>query len=424
MLLVSPSDISVEIGSDASRLRLILQDHPLARGKVIVDVRIDRVRRYASRRLNPLLMSACYLLDMRDVCSGVASTHLLYGKVHRDRQSAQAVRTPTTYFAADCNLVLWSWPEDPGMPQLPNLLDTTCTRALCGVPDETATVVRYLPEQRATLRYALVDENGSSEAFVYAKSFADDKAHALDARFRYFFERARSDDTLPLVAEPLGLCGITRSFWQRQAPGRPLASAVSPNSAARLGAEVAQALSEIHSAPLDLAGAEVRDTTHWALECRRRAKKIGRALPAVVALVDQVVDLLTAHAGCHEAATLGLIHGDFHPGQLWIAAGRVVLFDFDEFCIGDPMEDLATLLVKLDDRAECGMLAESVRDAYRVVEPRRYCARRLRWFMALQHLLLASRAFVFQVPGWERDLERRLGCARDMFGTLEGGVQT
>ena len=30
------------------------------------------------------------------------------------------------------------------------------------------------------------------------------------------------------------------------------------------------------------------------------------------------------------ARPLSLIHGDFHPDQIWIHQGRVVLFDFDE----------------------------------------------------------------------------------------------
>ena len=136
-----------------------------------------------------------------------------------------------------------------------------------------------------------------------------------------------------------------------------------------------------------------------------------------------MVTLLAAHAE-HQAEhqskrPLSLIHGDFHPEQIWLHEGRVVLFDFDEFTLGDPMEDLATFMLKL---AQAGVAAELVSawvDEYAASAPRRFDARSLRWHLAVQSLVQASRAFVFQKPGWAIELGHRLAGAEARAAALD-----
>jgi aminoglycoside phosphotransferase (APT) family kinase protein len=93
---------------------------------------------------------------------------------------------------------------------------------------------------------------------------------------------------------------------------------------------------------------------------------------------------------------------------VWLDNERVVLFDFDEFTLGDPMEDLAGFVTKLGRVATGSEFAAQLLDAYSRMAPERFCQRRLQWHLAIQHLLQASRAFVFQVNDWRLELERRL----------------
>ena len=53
-------------------------------------------------------------------------------------------------------------------------------------------------------------------------------------------------------------------------------------------------------------------------------------------------------------------------------------------------------------------LAELWLSAYARVAPQHFCRQRLRWHMAVQQLLQASRAFVFQVADWRGEVGRRL----------------
>ena len=116
-----------------------------------------------------------------------------------------------------------------------------------------------------------------------------------------------------------------------------------------------------------------------------------------------------------------LIHGDCHPDQMWIDRGRVLLFDFDEFSLGDPMEDLAEFIVKLPPTPGGRALAAALPQANAQHAPAHFHADRLNWHRALQQLLQASRAFVFQLPGWQAELERRLARAEAVALELRTG---
>ena len=94
--------------------------------------------------------------------------------------------------------------------------------------------------------------------------------------------------------------------------------------------------------------------------------------------------------------------------QIWIDDGRVVLFDFDEFTLGDPMEDLATFVLKLELAGAAPELGSALLDAYAACAPHRFDRRSLNWHLTVQSLVQTSRAFVFQAPDWASEIERRL----------------
>ncbi len=159
----------------------------------------------------------------------------------------------------------------------------------------------------------------------------------------------------------------------------------------------------------------VHDPAHWLREVPRREQKISRALPALAGRVSALADAIERAAFTLPLPVSGLIHGDFHAGQVGVqadAAQRIVFHDFDEFALGDPMEDLAAFVTRLPaDRApaEVGALVIA---AYAQEAPERFGRRRLQWHLAVQMLLQASRAFVFQIEGWRDELERRLARAQ------------
>jgi aminoglycoside phosphotransferase (APT) family kinase protein len=175
---------------------------------------------------------------------------------------------------------------------------------------------------------------------------------------------------------------------------------------------VARALARLHAARLSPgADAAPRSVDHWCGEVWRRRNKIARIDAPSGDRASRIVDAIESAAGPLAMRPLGLIHGDFHPDQVWVAEGRIVLFDFDEFSLGDPMEDLAEFIVKLEQGGAAPALAEALIRHYADAAPDRFDRRSLAWHLAVQSLLQATRAFVYQQPGWADVLDRRLAAS-------------
>ena len=419
-MLAANSNASIEACLEPEAVRTLLQQAlpDAVAGRVTIEcLRITNARRNASRRRNPNPLTLRYELDVHDTATGAVGTRRFYGKVFRDGASARAVHGTPALHLPQLDMLLWAWPADPGLPQLPYLLDLRETRRWWGEPAHEVCALRYEPEQRATLRYTRV-LRGLAPEHLFVKTFHDRRGEAIHRRFAHFWDRARHDARAPQVARPLGYCAETRAFWQARAVGTPLLQALASSPAPSLPRRLAQAIAAVHAAPRSLAGPVPRDTTHWLTEVRRRRRKIARAAPELADRAARVADAIERTAGQLPMNPLTLIHGDCHPDQMWLEGERIVLFDFDEFTLGDPMEDLAAFVLKLKPAAMAPELGSAVVEQYAACAPGRFDRRRLDWQLAVQSLLQASRAFVFQQPGWADELERRLACSEALAAKL------
>jgi Ser/Thr protein kinase RdoA (MazF antagonist) len=411
-MLMPDVNRAIDACLDAEALRAHLQPVLAAHG-VIDAVRITKVHRSASRHRDPNPLKFCCEADLR---GGV--TLKLYGKVYRAGASAHAAQGTPALHVPELDLLLWLWPCDPGLPQLPHLLAPSVAEPFWGEPAADVAVPRYEPERRATLRYTHADDR-----VLYAKTFCDARGELVYRRFAWMWQRSQQRADAPLVARPLQCSVDGRTLWQEAARGTPLLQSPlgeqmdPPKSDWIL--PLAQAIATVHEAPIKLAGPTPRDCEHWLTEVRRRRKKISRVLPELTALADA-----TANAIVHAAARLPaheptLIHGDFHPDQVWFDSTRIVLFDFDEFALGDPMEDLAEFIVKLPAGSGSNRLVTLWLGAYAQIAPQRFCRQRLAWHMAVQQLLQASRAFIFQIDDWRGEARRRLERAHEMATRID-----
>ncbi len=383
----------------------------------IESLALTKLRRSSSRRRHPHPLTVCVDLQVVDTATGRRGVQRLYGKAYREGASAAAWQdanrqdwvTPA-YGAALAHLpahdmLWWAWPNDPGLPQLPGLLNPAQHAAGQAVAQVQA--IRYEPEDRATLRCTLADGRT-----IYGKTFADDRSATVMARFTRAWDSAQQDPLAALVAEPLHHDAATHTVWQAAASGLPLLSlpdAALPAALHRLG----QALARVHELPL--AGTSDHSLAHWLTEAGRRANKIGRVAPELGARVQVLLQGLQQQALPLATVPLSLVHGDFHPDQVWVHDGRPLLFDFDEFAQGQPMEDLAAFITRLRQQplppARLAAAEDALCSGYRHAAPQRWHGASLRWHLALQALLQASRAFVFQVPGWPEVLAQRLTVA-------------
>ncbi|MDH3459635.1 MAG: aminoglycoside phosphotransferase family protein [Burkholderiaceae bacterium] len=431
-----PGERDLDTYTDAAVMRQLLQTHlpRFASGRLRIDtLSVRKVRRKTSRRRNPCPITLCYELQVSDLACGYTGTQMLYAKVFRAGLGWPAYQaqnrsrlTPPAFgealvYLPDLNMLVWALPNDPDLPQLATLLDPAqvvsvlpwvALRASMGLACAKVSAVhpellRYQPQCHATLRYTLTRVDGTEPCVVYAKTFFDSRAQDIHHRFEYFWQFVHAD--APLVAQPLGYCDTTQTIWQAPAMGTPLLHALNPDNAKVLVGRVARALALLHDAPLSpSASAMPRSAAHWVAEARRRQKKITRVGPAMAARVARVADAIAGHAELQATRPLSLIHGDFHPEQIWIHQGRTVLFALDEFTLGDPMEDLAEFVLKFEQSGAAAELISALVEHYAAYAPNRFDQRSLNWHLTVQSLLEASRAFIFQQPGWANELNRRL----------------
>lgn len=425
------SDLGTDI--DLDQLRQALQFALRAGSEAAPSIdrlQVLKARRSTSRQRHPHPITLWLEAQVREPQrSGVQR---LYGKAYRHGASAQALAkaqcTATTQPAfgvpvahvAELDMLLWAWPNDPVLTQLPRLLQADALRSylpasVSGRADAPQIeVLRYEPERRATLRYRWHD------TVVYGKTFCDERAAVLHQRFQHFWALSRADATAPTVAEPLGFDASTRTLWQAAAQGQPLLDLAGGADGPAHFAAVGRALACLHQAPLGSSSS--RPLAHWVTELGRRCNKISRTAPDSTERARAVTETLRRAADRLPATPLGLIHGDCHPDQMWIDRGRVLLFDFDEFSLGHPMEDLAEFCVKLEQAALPPGTRQSLQaallGAYREAAPQHYCAPTLAWHRAMQSLLQASRAFVFQRPGWTQELQQHLARTEQLTAEL------
>ena len=421
--------------TDSGAMQALLQAQlpGFAEGRLRIDtLEVHGVRRNTSRERNPCPMTLRYRLQVRDTAQGRSGAQWLYAQVFRAGAGADAFARheraalaspafgePLVHLPA-LNLLLWALPNDPGLPQLPALLDPAqAARALPGGArgELNVELLRYVPQQRATLCYTLADREATRT--LYAKTFSDARGRDIDARFNYFWRLAQRDTNAPLVAEPLGYDATTRTVWQNAAVGAPLLPRLFSPDGPLLMAGVAQALALLHAAPLEAsASATPRSVAHWLAETQRRQNKIQRIDPTLGVRAARIAEAIEAHAAHPATRALSLIHGDCHPDQFWVHEGRIVLFDFDEFTLGDPMEDIAAFVLKLEQADAPQELATSLVEQYALAAPARFDACSLAWHLTIQGLLQVSRAFIYQQPGWMAELERRLAACEARAAAL------
>ncbi|EHR72771.1 putative aminoglycoside phosphotransferase [Burkholderiales bacterium JOSHI_001] len=374
-------------------------------------VRTDKVRRSSSIHRNPVPMTLVYDVQLQHPVTQASVSRSFFAKMFRHGASADARdgATPTLHLP-ELDLLLWAWPHDPGLPQLGALLNPRAADDWWGRRAHSAQALRYEPEVRASLCYSTAAQDGPVHR-LFAKTFFDARGQIIHRRFSHFWDQAQLKPLAPLVAQPMGYCDITHTVWQAEAPGQPLTQVLpllDADALRLLPGRLVHALAAVHGAPRALLGTLVRDQPHWLREVQRRRNKIARVAPELAGRAADVARRIEAAADRLAPFAATVIHGDFHPDQVWLHGDRVVLFDFDEFVLGDPMEDLAEFVTKLGTSGRAGELGPLMLAAYAQQQGEHFDLSRLRWHLAVQSLLQAGRAFKFQRVDWRGEVRQHL----------------
>jgi Phosphotransferase enzyme family len=442
---VAPPDLDRYLDAPALRAWLPTQLPGFDSGALqLVDLRIDSVRRSTSRHRQACPLSLCYHLQVHEPATGRRGTQSLFAQVLRSAAAVGAAAAaaccrlvPPAFGDAlvalpDAHLLLWALPNDPELHQLPTLLapNTLSSRLqklglVAGPETLQVELLRHTPADRASLRVTVFESGRSAPRVLHAKTFADGRAALIHQRFQLAWQAAQQDPAAPLVARPLAHDSAWRCLWQAAAPGQPLVDSLCTSAGPQHVALAAAGLAWLHGSALPLGmPAEPHTVAWWLKQVQRRSRKIERFAPERAAAAQTIVHALASTADALAMRPLSLIHGDCHPDQFWIHQGRPVMFDFDEFTLGDPMEDLASGLVRLTRAGQPAALGDAWVQGYAARAPQRYDARSLAWHLTAQSLLQVTRAFIYQQPGWREDFEQRLAVAQRRGAELARGATT
>jgi thiamine kinase-like enzyme len=407
--------LDLDTYTDADAMRPLLQRG--LRGLGRHDLRIHRLEvlhalRRAPRR-NPASavcrIAVCYAAEIGEAESPQPRCRqILYGKVY---PSAFRAAEPGAQGAwlDEIDMQLWSFPDDPGLPQLPALLDparvarlmpASVLKRIDGAAARrmlTAEVVRYRPEERAMLRWHL--PGGGA---LYAKTFNGAGGAELQRRFEHFARAADAEGAFA-VAPPLGYDPGTMTFWQDGITAQALPDAINHDNCATLMAAAACGLAQLHGTALQVPLR--RRHAELCAAAAKRALKIARCMPELAAAAQEAANRIASFLPDLAEPHPRLIHGDFHLDQLRLRGdGRLVVFDFDELAMGDVLEDLASFVVKLTlaDAALAQRAGDELLAAYARCRPADFDASRFNWHLSVQWLLKASRTYVWQRPGWRQ----------------------
>lgn len=417
--------------TDPENVKTILQGRlpALAQGDlVITECRILHL--YYKTYLKPesggkSFLAAAYQLGIGNRMTGTQQTQIIFAKVFSGDRSHEEVNKsarqhlcPTAFGVPlihldDLGMVIWTFPNDPGLRALPEVADPdkvknyfpydslpsgVSAKEIASVKVE---IVNYRPEIRCTTRYRL--DCGSRALTLFGKAFASG-GEEIYQRMAHLWQRSRQRPSEFPMPRPLAYNDEVKTIWQEELPGKPLAEIINRGNYRELIAQAARRLVFIHQSD---APTSTRITMKEHLEeIEKKVAKLNQAFPEMQPWLQRTAQTLAQSLTHLSFAPELLIHGDFHLRQLMVHNGQVALFDFDEFAIGDPAQDLANFVADLHSQPSDGGLAKAIGatliEAYSQENGWRVPADRLAWHSGIQFVTRAYRAWLQQKPGLEK----------------------
>lgn len=442
----APSLPSFDPLLDASAMARAFQARlpQFAEGKLrIVDCQVFSTRyksyvRAESRQKSYLAIG--YQITVDDAAAYRRGTQLLYAKAFVDgRSAAEYQNAKKSALAAPefgvplahlpgLDMVVWAFPNDPELAQLPQAVDRSSARAYLPYENLPADINRsddvtkvhvevlhYYPEERVTARYRFRRSPlpASQSLSLIGKTFrAAEGWKACRSQQRLWEIAAQFDDKF-FIARPLGFNPAVGTLWLEDLPGVPLLPLLCAEGQLEWLTKIACGLARLHDLPL--VGSVRHRIADQLADLSNKTEKLCRAFPDLVSALPSLRDDLCQNAPTLAGDPLCFIHGDFHLRQLLAHDSRIGFLDFDECGWGDPYQDLASFLVDLyfyDFTAPViAQLSNAFRQAY-AAQSAPLDNKRLAWHMARQFLTKAYRVYRQHQADRRRRIHWLVGLAR------------
>ncbi len=320
--------------------------------------------------------------------------------------------------AGSLEVSVWRYPFDPLVVGLPIAVTASRLAPLFASTLQAPVkveVVAYRPTERAVMR--VQDSTGRT---VYVKAVRPEVVRSLVERHG---QLRRAGLPVPEVLDAdvdLGLVVLAElpgpTFRDRIKGGLP----GWPEPETLL--ELTKRLAGVPASTLPVVAGRVRDAVS-------HARLLETVVPEATPLLQGLVDSFTAALPAVDARSGRVIHGDLHEGQMMTDdRGAIVgLLDIDDLGLGDPLDDLATLIAHTRFRAMgAGATGDRVRrysDQLRAAFVQHVDAAELDIAVAAVLVGLATGPFRIQQAGWPATVALVIADARSLAGAAAAGAR-
>ena len=271
-------------------------------------------------------------------------------------------------------------------------------------------------KQRCVLRYRLhVESTGGRREIpligkVYKGDHGEQVTGLMREMWRQGFDRGAADRiSIPEVAAYLPRLAL---LLQEEIGGQPVKAFLSEPGAERALRQMAVGLVKLHRSPVRV-GAPFTMQDHLR-RCHPRPQVLRERCPEMRPAIDEIQ---------YSSFEPGLIHGDFHMGQVHVSPERTWLIDFDAVCVADPAADLGNILVFLKGKARkvpsAPLLVDAFLDEYFQHMPSEILTR-VPLFEAITHLRRACKRLRFQEDGWQKKARRFIDDSLESLAEARG----
>ena len=280
---------------------------------------------------------------------------------------------------------------------------------------------RYKPETHCAARYEVGwgRETDRQVFTLFGKTFGGERAGDIYRQVDAVWQKSLDEPRSFLIGCPLGYARSVRTVWQASQGGLPLLQVVNGGHCDDVLKDVGTALAILHETePASALRVGIGDQL---AEMQAQVASLIEAFPHVQSTLEPIAKRLRDEASTLRPIAETLVHGDFIAKNLLIHQGRIVVCDFDDFVVGDPVQDIARFLLDLHfledrdshvvnlrerDADRVHSMAKPFTEAYRSRARWKVSEDQLKWHWRVQ--LIAKIHYYYKRqhlrPGFERDL--------------------
>ncbi len=386
-------------------------------------------------------LAICYHLRVTNLLSKKSGEQILYAKTYlenRSRDEFEKVRNNgfvSPHFGEaiahlpKLDMIVWAFPNDPVLLHLPQCVNPeevskyfpyenlpsglNRTEDIRKIDTE---VIHYRPEIRCTTRYTLKWGKTSEpkEMLLFGKTFNDDQGGVLYERSLAFCQESRRDRDSFLVAQALGYNKAIKTLWQVGLKGKALVDLMDETNYVPLLQSVAKGLASFHQSRLT---SPVRVSKFdQIIEIKKKIAKLIHAFPQFNLTLKSIEQGLEKDGKQLPTISDKIIHADFSVQQLLVCGNKVACFDFDEFAMGDPIQDIANFIVDCHFRSFKQSIIPSMISvfvqAYEKKVGFKISMDRLNWYIQMLFLTKAYRFYLQQRPQMENEIKKIISLAQ------------